>query len=56
MTRRGCAEQCVRIVVTAACDCCAAIFFVNPAMRRRGMRRVSQNGSRPVPNAIANSL
>jgi hypothetical protein len=55
MIRRGCAEQFVRTVVTAACDCCAAIFFVNPAMRRRAVRRVSQNGSRPGPNAIANS-
>jgi hypothetical protein len=43
------------MAVTEAWDCCAAIFLVNPAMRRRFVRRVSQKGSSADPSAAASS-
>lgn len=52
---RGAPEVCVMIAVTEACDCCAAIFFVKPAILRRFVRRTSQKGSRAVPKATASS-
>lgn len=41
------------MVDTEAWDCWAVSFLVNPAILRRFVSRVSQNGSRSAPRATA---